>query len=510
LSLIAILAAGLLLGGCVDPEPGKKAGEKKENVKPGKEKKSPDQPAKKPAEKPAEKPADKPEEKPADKPEEKPADKPEDKGEPAGEQATVVGPAKVEILPQFGKIAAGKETVLNVLVRLKGVEAPPKEERPPIDLAIVIDRSGSMRGDKVRSVKQAAMELIDKLDRMDRVTLVTYATDVVVHDKRIPMDKPGREAIKEKIMGINAAGSTALGPALFQALDIVEKAERESTDIAHVMLLSDGLANVGEQRPEVLGQRTSMAFGRGVSVSSLGVGLDYNEDLMTRIADQGGGRYHFIKDAQAIAGVLGDELRGLSSSVARAIVLTFEPTDGVKLKKVFGYPTWEEDDETRIKVGTLSSNQTREILMRVTVPAADGPTVSVGSLFLKLRDVTQEGKKVKDEFSLAVAIGENEQEIKDSERKDVTIRVAEVESAKEVEKAARAVERGDFKAARNILSSNIGRMRKQAKATPSAKLDDQLMDLEESLGGVDQAETSVEKKKEFIKGRKASSYDLMK
>jgi Ca-activated chloride channel homolog len=531
LSLIALLAAGILLGGCVEPEPGKKAGEKKaEKAKADKEKKPVDKPEEKPVDKPKDKPVDKPEEKPVDKPEEKPVDKPEekpvdkpeekpvdkpteapdDKGEATGEQATLVGPAKVEITPQFGKIAAGKANVLNVLVRMKGIEAPAKEERPPLDLAIVIDRSGSMRGDKVVSVKQAALELIDKLERTDRVTLVTYASDVVVHDKRLPMDGPGREAIKEKIMGIRASGSTALGPALFEALDIIEKAEREDTDIAHVMLLSDGLANVGEQRPEVLGQRTSMAFGRGVSVSSLGVGLDYNEDLMTRIADQGGGRYHFIKDAQAIAGVLNDELRGLSSSVARAIVLTFEPANGVKLAKVFGYPTWEEDDETRIKVGTLSSGQTREILMRITVPAADGPTVEVGNLFLKLRDVTQEGKKVKDEFSLAVAIGENEDDIKGSERKDVTIRLAEVESAEEVDKAARAVERGDYHAARNILSSSIGRMRKQAAATPSAKLDNQLMDMEESLGGVDGAEKSVEKKKEFIKGRKASSYDLMK
>jgi Ca-activated chloride channel family protein len=420
------------------------------------------------------------------------------------------GPVKVEILPQFGLVKKDQETTLNVLVRLTADKAAAPAQRTPLDLAIILDRSGSMRGDKVRQVKQAAMELIDKLDRTDRVTLITYASDVAVVDRRLVMDGPAKEKLKKRIANLWAGGSTALGPALFDGLDILQKAEREETDIAHVFLLSDGIANVGESRPEMLGARTASAFAGGVSVSTLGVGLDYNEDLMTRIADQGGGRYHFIKDADAIAGVLNDEMAGLSTTVARSIVLTFKPKDGIKLDTVFGYPVWEEDDETRVKVGTLYSGQTREILVRFKLSPAAGEKLALGDLGLKFVDVTNDGEKVRDEFSVTVGLSEDDQAIRESERAEVTIRVAEVESADAMEKAARAVDRGDYHAARSIISGSIGRLREQNTATPSVRLEAQMDEMEGAMGGVGAAETSADDRKDFIKRSKAKSYDLKK
>ncbi len=485
-----------------------------------------DKPADRPAVKPADKPADRPAVKPADKPAEnladKPADRPADK--PADEVRKVIekavdkavdsgsgktGPVKVDIVPQYKLVKAGEETTLNLLVRLTADKVE-SATRSPMDLAIVIDRSGSMRGDKVRQVKQAAMDLISKLNRTDRVTLVTYSSDVMVHDKRLPMDEPGREKLRNKIAILWAGGSTALGPALFDGLEILEKAEREETDIAHVLMFSDGIANVGESRPEVLASRTGKAFANGISVTTLGVGLDYNEDLMTRIADQGGGRYHFIKDAEAIAGVLNDEFGGLSSTVARSMVLTFKGKDGIKLDRVYGYPTWEEDDETRIKVGTLYSGQTREILLRLKVTPAGMEKLALGDLGVKFADLTQGGEKLREEFKLAVDVTDDGGKVKESENTEVTIRVAEVESAEAMDKAARAVDRGDWHAARTIIDNNIGSLRKQAAATPSAVLDDQLGEMEASAGGLGAAKTSAEERKVFIKRSKAKSYDTMK
>ena len=525
---IALLAMAVFTLGCLEPVPGtkeaKEAPKKVTIEKP--EEKPVEKPEEKPVDKPAEKPVDKPEEKPVDKPEEKPVDKPEEKpaDKPADEVRKVIekavdqpvdnasgkaGPVNVQIIPQYELVKAGEETTLNVLVRLTADKVA-STERSPMDLAIIIDRSGSMRGDKMRQVKQAAMDLISKLDRTDRVTLITYASDVMVLDRRLPMDEPAREALRNKIAILWAGGSTALGPALFDGLDILEKADREETDIAHVLMFSDGIANVGESRPEVLAGRTGKAFANGVSITTLGVGLDYNEDLMTRLADQGGGRYHFIKDAEAIAGVLNDEFGGLSSTVARSMVLTFKGKDGIKLDRVYGYPTWDEDDETRIKVGTLYSGQTREILLRLKVTPAGLEKLALGDVGLKLADLTQGGEKLREEFSLAVGITEDGSKVKDSENTEVTIRVAEVESAEAMDKAARAVDRGDWHAARTIIDNNIGSLRKQNAATPSPVLSDQLQEMEASAGGLGAAESSAEERKVFIKSRKAKSYDTMK
>ncbi len=519
---LTIVFAGLLLLACNPPAPtpapavGKDAGTVAPAQKPAE--RAIEKPLAEPKEEPAKKPAEEAMEKPSAEPEKAPAERPADVVKETIEKAVAPpavvdqpqkGPVQAAILPQFGLVKAGEETTLNVLVRLTADKIE-VHQRSPLDLAIIIDRSGSMRGDKVRQVKQAAMNLIDKLDRMDRVTLISYASDVMVHDRRLPMDAPGREALKNKIAILWAGGSTALGPALFDGLDILGKADREETDIAHVLMLSDGIANVGESRPDRLAAATARAFGEGVSVSTLGVGLDYNEDLMTRLADQGGGRYHFAKDGEAIAGILNDEFAGLSATVARSMVLTFKSKDGVKLQRVFGYATWEEDDETRIKVGTLHSGQTREILLQVRVTPAGMEKLAVGDLGLKFVDVGNDGTRVVHSFPLAVGVTEDGEGVKESENTEVTIRVAEVESAEAMDRAARAVDRGDWQAARTIIDGSIGQLRSQNEATPSKRIVEQLQDMEESVAGLGAAETSAEDRKSFIKRSKAKSYDKMK
>jgi Ca-activated chloride channel family protein len=225
---------------------------------------------------------------------------------------------------------------LNVLVKLQASEAKEKK-RPPLDLAVVIDTSGSMRGDKLRDSKRAALELLTTLRPEDRVTLIAYASNVNRLSHRLLVDNEGKETLRTLIMGLRSTGSTALGPALFDAFSALQTIE-STMNLRHVILMSDGLANVGEKRPSVIGARAAAAFRAGISVSTMGVGLNYNEDLMTQVADQGGGRYHFIKDSAQIAGILGEELNGLVGIVVWNVVFRFTGSDGVILSKAFGYP----------------------------------------------------------------------------------------------------------------------------------------------------------------------------
>jgi len=541
---ISLLAALILIAwACTPTQPGgEKEGTGKSGPQDKQEGKAVDKPADKPAEPTADKPADKPAEPTADKPADKPAepttDKPAEKpGETSGDKPAddpgasrdkpatpdeevpvktddppppaTTGSVSMEAVPQFSTVLSGKEQDFNFLVRLKGAEGG-SSERPPLDLAIVLDRSGSMRGDKIQQVKKAAMDLVDKMDRVDRVTLISYNTYVTVHDVRKPMDEPGRNGMKEALSGLSASDRTALGPAMFRAFDILGEAKREDSDVAHVLLLSDGIANVGETRPEALAGRAAEAFARGISVSTLGVGLDYHEDLMTRVADQGGGKYHFIKDANEIAGVLNDELAGLSASVARGIVLHVRPRPGVHVAKVFGYPMEDDDGLAMIKVGALHSGQTRDILVRLRLPALDGSRFDLATLSISWSDLLQEGKTVENELPFAVDVSSDPEVVRKSERADVSIRVAEVESARMLDDAARAVDRGDYDGARHIIRGSIGLLESQNAATPSAKLMQRMDEMEAASAGVGAAESSAEEKKVFIKSRKAEAYDWMK
>ena len=186
----------------------------------------------------------------------------------------------------------------------------PSVVRPPMDIAIVIDTSGRMSGDKIRDEKAAAIRMIRSLNKDDRVTLISYASSVRRHETHVLANEEGQATLESHIIGLRSSGSTALGPALFDAFDAFESGQTSVSRLSHVILLSEVWRMLVKQTG-CLAARCGQAFRQGISVSTMGVGLNYNEDLMTKIADNGGGRYHFIKESSAIAGVLSDEFKGL-------------------------------------------------------------------------------------------------------------------------------------------------------------------------------------------------------
>lgn len=423
---------------------------------------------------------------------------------PAEPAAHAQGSMRVEVVPQYQQVLAGTRE-LNLLVRLVGTGAAP-ENRPGLDLGVVIDRSGSMRGDKIRDVKSAALGLLDGLRESDTVTLISYSDGVEMHGVRTPMNEAGRASLRAALLGLDADGGTALGPGMIQALGVLESAPRDDLRLSHVLLFSDGLANVGEQHPEVLGARAAQAFSGGVSVSTLGVGLDYNEDLMTRLADQGGGRYHFIRNSEAVAGILDDEMKGLVATVARGIDMSVATAPGVEVGAIFGYPTAQDGKALHARVGSLGAGQTREIVMRVRLPEIVPPRVSLGTLRVVFLDVTAGGAQRQIDVPLDAAVTTDAAVARASEQRDVTVRVAEVQSAETLELAARAADRGDFAAASGSLQRQIADLRTAAAAAPSPKLSAQIVELEEAQAEMVGAQRSAEGRKDYTKKLKASAY----
>ena len=424
-------------------------------------------------------------------------------------KTTTGGAVTMEVVPQYETVFTG-DRELNVLLRLKGTGDAPKK-RPPLDLALVIDRSGSMSGDKLRAVKEASLKLLDRLGPEDRVTLTSYSSDVSTHTTRLSVDDRGKEVLRGHVLGIRSTGMTALGPALIRAVENLGAGGRDDVRTAHVMMLSDGIANVGETKPEVLGRRSALAFNQGITVSTLGVGLDYNEDLMTRLADQGGGRYHFIKDAAATAQVLDDEMNGLVATVARGVeVRVAGATAGVEVVKAFGYPTTKDDGATRVRIGTLGAKQTREVMLRLRLPESAAGTLDVSQFVVRYTDVAADGVERTIDSKLAVKVSADQKVSRGTERAEVTVRVAEVESAAQMEMAARAADRGDFGAANSSLQMAIQDLEQKSRRLPSPKLKKQIADLKEAQGEVKQARSSASARKAYTKKFKAKAYKARK
>jgi Ca-activated chloride channel family protein len=420
----------------------------------------------------------------------------------------------LKVLPRFDSLVPGTPT-LDVLVRLEGA-ARPGARRPPLDLAVVIDRSGSMQGDKILSAKAAALDLLRTLGPDDRLTLVSYSDAVQTHFAHRAMDATGVSEARDHILAIHADGSTALGPAMASAFaSLRARGEGRADRLAHVILTSDGIANVGESRPEILGALAAEAFRAGISLSTLGVGLDYAEDLMTTVADQGGGRYHFIKDAEAVSAVLADELKGLTATVAAQTTVALALPAGVSVARVYGYPTSVEGGRTVIRVGGLGAGVTREIVVKLALTGALGKApgaVRLGGFSAAFRDVARDGAEGRVEADLGVSLTSDARAAAASERSEVAVRVSEVEAADKLTVVARSVEAGNFEEADEALSQGIGELRRQqaSMAAPSPKIEAQIMELEAARGGLGAARASGEARKDYVKSRKADSYQMQK
>lgn len=269
---------------------------------------------------------------------------------------------------------AGRIVDRHLLVTLWTPEQVPPEEcaptqtgRSPLNFTTVLDISGSMHGEKLVQAKEAVHQALLYLHKGDTFSLVTFSDNVRCVFEPDQINSQTRRNIKNALAEIESGGMTALCGGLELGL---EKAILARQDTNLVMLLSDGQANVGITDLEQIGMRASQARKSNVIVSSLGVGSDYNEALMVEIANQGGGRFYHILQANQIAAFVTGELGEIAALAAReaTLRLTLPPSSAVMpLTPV--YPARHIDNEVVISIGDIPADTELEIPLRLTLPA---------------------------------------------------------------------------------------------------------------------------------------------
>jgi Ca-activated chloride channel family protein len=249
------------------------------------------------------------------------------------------------------------------------VEEPPVSERTPINIALVIDASGSMQGGKLEAAKSAALGLAERLTENDRLTVVSFASDVQVHIDAVAVSEENLKQIKREISLLRPRGMTNLSGGWFAAVEATARvAEEDERMQPRVIILSDGHANEGISDAVELQEHARELMLRGVLTSALGIGDGYDENLLRGIAENGGGRLHDAELTTEISSVLLGELDDIFGTVLEGVQVKLKASLGVQVE-VLGKAITEDDDGSfRISVGPIQNDIERAVVFKVTFP----------------------------------------------------------------------------------------------------------------------------------------------
>ena len=323
--------------------------------------------------------------------------------------------------------------------------------RVPLNISIVIDRSGSMQGIKMGQAKRAAKTIIDQLNENDYVSIVIYDNNVDSVQSPVPaMDK---QAIKKKIDGIAPRGSTNLWGGTEMGYDFVKRNYREGF-VNRVLLISDGIANTGLTDSTLI--RLKVRYFKdqeGITISTFGVGYDYNETLMTDMAETGAGNYYFIDAAEKLTGIFENELAGLLMLAARDAEVRIILPEGVNLEKAYPLRYSQQGREVSIKLRDLFASDSKGMLLSFDLDKGRTSAMEfVTTLdYFDTRSKSRKQLVNRNNLSAAKNTGEYQKWFNQYVREQQVLYT----SNEMLEKAMSLVDRGDMEGARRSLSNNI-------------------------------------------------------
>ncbi len=316
--------------------------------------------------------------------------------QPAGHPAVEPPPAAPGSVSLSGrlvqdKIHMGGDGAVTLALTLSAGQTADQaaESRRPLDMVVVLDRSGSMaEAGKLSEATKAILGLLSQLSEADRFALVSYSDQVQRHSGLIPMTPPNRAAQEEIVRGIKPNGATNLGAGLQEGIRLLTESVKTGST-SRLVLISDGLANRGITDMPTLGRMASMASEKGFTVSTIGVGLDFNENLMTALADKGAGNYYFMESAAAFAQVFEKEFRSTRTVVASALEVRVPRLPGVTLVHAAGFPIEVNDKYAAFRPGDLLSGQSRKLFLTLRIPTNDEKAWDIGTVSVRYRSGEQ-------------------------------------------------------------------------------------------------------------------------
>jgi Ca-activated chloride channel homolog len=377
-----------------------------------------------------------------------------------------------QVLVDYEFVVSSGSYTVRALLKLEG-KPPAGGERIPLNLSLVLDRSGSMSGEKLRAAREAGALLVRRLFPEDTVSVVAF--DDTVQTVAPPATGHEQQGLPRLIEGIECGGSTNLSGGWLQGREYVAANLNERAS-NRVLLLTDGHANAGITRPEALVGLCAGAREKGITTTTIGFGTDYDEHLLRRMAEAGGGNTYYIETAEQAPGVFEEEIEGLLSLTAQNITAEVRPGENVALTAVHHvYPTTRSGNSIRVEMGDLYAREPKLLLVEFVVPGMKQVgEVEIAQCTVVAHVLTADGGVERQEITFAIrqALSGDAHQEPEVQREMLLLGAAKARQA-----ALDAQERGDYSGAQFHLREARTRI-SSSGAHMDASLMEELQDLQ--------------------------------
>ncbi|MCK5534248.1 VWA domain-containing protein [bacterium] len=406
---------------------------------------------------------------------------------------------------QYRLQGSNQKTYLQIDLFAREIE---KRKRIPLNVALVIDRSGSMASEKkMEYVKEAAKFVVNNLNREDILSIVTYESEVEVLFEAGKITN--KKYILEIIDKIFPGGSTNLSGGMIEGYKQIAKNYRTG-QVNRVLLLSDGLANRGITNDESLQAICQEKSRQGISISSFGVGVQFNEDLMLLLAEYGAGNYYYIDQPGNIANMFDKELKGLLAVVAQDVSLQIEIPKQVKLEEIYGYLFKQKGNKVKIKLNDVFAREKKIIILKLKVPVSWREPFRVARVILTYSDVMNSGKKEKELSEVSLLYTKNKKLVEQNENNYVGQSASLMESTLVMERAIKMVDKGKKKEAEIWLKENIAPLKDKVEKYNTKELKKQLLNIYDYQNTLNAPSLSLNEEKALQKREKYRQYEIQK
>lgn len=388
-------------------------------------------------------------------------------------------------------IMAGTPQVTYIKIGLTGFALQGQVKRPPVNLAVVIDRSASMSGDRMDKAKQAALMVVDRLQRDDTISVITFDSiaEVIVPAQRADE----RDHVKARIAALTPRGSTALYAGIQHG--IAEAARfLDPNRVNRIILLSDGQANIGPSSASELGTLGTAAAEQGITVTTIGLGLGYNEDLMVQLARMSDGNHAFAQTGDDLVKIFDHELGDVMSAVASDVEVIIDFADGVVPVRSLDREAKLEGRRAKVNLSQLYARQQKHVLFEVKMPAGAANTArDVAAVNVAYRNLVTK-KKARAAGRAKVAYTASQAAVDKARNKAVLVAAVEAIAAEKNRQAMALRDQGNIAGARQAFQDNAYYLKESGKKLKARKLEQAAAKPAAAAGSVDKGDWAETRK----------------